>query len=262
MQDGGWSRALKGAGLQLRRLGRGAADLILPPMAHDSREATASAGLTPGAWSRVIFLEAPVCDGCGAAFEADGGAFAADRCAACTARPHAFERGRAACVYDEASRDLILRFKHGDQPQFGPLFARWIGRAAADLVAQADAVAPTPLHPSRLLARRFNQAAEIARPLARWAGRDYLADALVRTRPTDSQGGKSARGRRQNVRAAFAVTEAGARRVRGRRILLIDDVLTTGATAEACAAALLKAGARAVDLAVVARVRSAREVIM
>ncbi len=85
-------------------------------------------------------------------------------------------------------------------------------------------------------------------------------DALVRAKPTDSQGGKSAHGRRENVRTAFAVTEAGARRVRGRRMLLVDDVLTTGATAEACAAALLKAGARAVDLAVVARVRTAREV--
>lgn len=266
MHNGGWGQALKGAGrhmgLQLRRLGRGAADLILPPMAHDSREATASAGLTPGAWSRVVFLEAPVCDGCGAAFEADGGVFAADRCAACTAQPYVFARARAACVYDEASRALILRFKHGDQQQFGPLFARWISRAAADLVDQADAMAPVPLHPSRLLARRFNQAAEIARPLAGAAGRDYLADALVRARPTDSQGGKSARGRRENVRTAFAVTEAGARRVRGRRILLVDDVLTTGATAEACTKALLAAGARAVDLAVVARVRTAREVVM
>ena len=119
MQDGGWSEALKGAGLRLRRLGRGVADLILPPMAHDSPAATASAGLTPGAWSRVVFLEAPVCDGCGAAFEADGGVFAADRCAACTAQPYAFGRARAACVYDENSRDLILRFKHGDQQQFG-----------------------------------------------------------------------------------------------------------------------------------------------
>ncbi|MNN78364.1 DNA utilization protein GntX [compost metagenome] len=118
---------------------------------------------------------------------------------------------------------------------------------------------PVPLHRSRLLARRFNQAAEIARPLARSAGLDYLPDALIRATPTDSQGGKSARGRRLNVKSAFAVTEAGRRRIKGRRILLIDDVLTTGATAEACARALMEAGARAVDLAVIARVRTARE---
>ena len=240
-------------------MARGAADIILPPMAHDSREATAAAGLTPDAWSRIVFLEAPVCDGCGAAFEFDGGVFADDRCAACLARPYAFDRARAACVYDEASRGLILRFKHGDQQQFAPLFAHWIGRAAAHLTAEADVVVPVPLHPFRLLSRRFNQAAEIARPLARAADRDYLPDALVRTTHTLSQGGKSARGRRLNVKAAFAVTDAGRRRIKGRRILLIDDVLTTGATGEACARALIDAGARGVDLAVIARVRTARE---
>lgn len=242
-----------------RGLARGLADLILPPLAHDSREATASAGLTPDAWNRIVFLEAPVCEGCGAAFEMDGGVFADARCAACLARPYAFERARAACVYGSASRDMILRFKHGDQQQFAPLFARWIARAAAPLVAEADAVAPIPLHRMRLLARRFNQAAEIARPLAATAGLAYLPDALTRVRATDSQGGKSGRGRRENVRGAFAVTSAGARQVKGRRILLIDDVLTTGATGEACAKALLAAGARAVDLAVIARVRNARE---
>jgi ComF family protein len=240
-------------------LGRGLADLILPPVAHDSREATAAAGLSADAWSRVQFLEAPVCDGCGAAFEFDGGDFAAERCAACLTQPYVFQRARAACVYDEASRGLILKFKHGDQQQFAGLFARWLGRAASDLIAEADAVVPVPLHPMRLLSRRFNQAAEVARPLARHARLDYLPDALARAQRTDTQGGKSMRGRRLNVARAFAVTEAGRRRIKGRRILLIDDVLTTGATAEACARALLDAGARAVDLAVIARVRTARE---
>jgi ComF family protein len=240
---------------RLRTLVRGALDLLLPP----PTDGAGAVALEAGAWSRVVFLEAPVCDGCGAAFEFDGGDFAESRCAACLTRPYVFARGRAACVYDEASRGLILGFKHGDRHELAPLFARWIARSAADLVDEADAVVPVPLHRGRLLARRFNQSAEIARPLARTAGRDYLPDALVRARATDSQGGKSARGRRVNVRNAFAVTPAGARRVRGRRILLIDDVLTTGATAEACARALLAAGARAVDLAVIARVRTARE---
>jgi ComF family protein len=262
VQDGGWRARLKDVGpiaLFGRRMGRGLADLLLPSLAHDSPEATASAGLTPDAWSRVIFLEDPVCDGCGAAFEADGGAFAASRCAACLAQPYAFDRARAACIYDEASRGLVLKFKHGDHQPFAPLFARWISRSAAPLLEQADAVVPVPLHPLRLMSRRFNQAAEIARPLAASSGLAFLPDALVRQTHTTSQGGKSLRGRRLNVKKAFAVTEAGRRQIRGRRILLIDDVLTTGATAEACARALLDGGARAVDLAVIARVRTARE---
>lgn len=242
-----------------RALGREAADLLLPSLAWDSPEAAATPGLSAGAWSRVAFLEDPVCDGCGAGFEMDGGPFAAARCAACLARPYAFARARAACLYDEASRGLILKFKHGDHQPFAPLFARWIARAASPLLDEADAVVPVPLHRFRLLSRRFNQAAEIARPLARRAGLDYVPDALVRTAHTTTQGGKSARGRRLNVRKAFAVSEAGRRRIRGRRILLVDDVLTTGATAEACARALIEAGARAVDLAVVVRVRKTRE---
>ena len=263
VQDGGWRDRLEagrsGMGHGLRALGRGVVDLLLPPLAHDSPEATASAGLTPDAWSRVIFLEDPVCDGCGAGFEVDGGVFASPRCAACLAAPYAFARARAACVYDEASRGLILSFKHGDHQPYAPLFARWISRAAAPLLDEADAVVPVPLHRLRLLSRRFNQAAEIARPLARASGLDYLADALVRQTHTPSQGGKSARGRRLNVKKVFAMSPEGRRRVKGRRVLLVDDVLTTGATAEACARALLEAGARAVDLAVVARVRTARQ---
>ena len=263
LQDGVWRDRMKAVvpriALGARALGRGVADLLLPPLAHDSPEAAASAGMTPRAWSRVAFLEDPVCDGCGAGFEMDGGPFAAARCAACLAQPYAFDRARAACVYDDASRGLILKFKHGDQQPFAPLFARWIARSAAPLLDQADAVVPVPLHRLRLLSRRFNQAAEIARPLARDAGLDYLPDALIRTTHTTTQGGKSARGRRLNVRKAFEVSEAGRRRIRGRRILLVDDVLTTGATAEACARALIEAGARAVDLAVVARVRTARQ---
>ncbi|MBU4040081.1 MAG: ComF family protein [Alphaproteobacteria bacterium] len=263
LQDGVWRDRLKAVGPRIvrgaRALGREAADLLLPSLAWDSPEAAATPGLSAGAWSRVAFLEDPVCDGCGAGFEMDGGPFAAARCAACLAQPYAFARARAACLYDEASRGLILKFKHGDHQPFAPLFARWIARAASPLLDEADAVVPVPLHRFRLLSRRFNQAAEIARPLARRVGLDYVPDALVRTAHTTTQGGKSARGRRLNVRKAFAVSEAGRRRIRGRRILLVDDVLTTGATAEACARALIEAGARAVDLAVVARVRKTRE---
>jgi ComF family protein len=233
-------------------LGR-ALDLVFPPQSLDQPGQPQSPGLSAEAWSRVRFIADPLCDGCGAPFEYA----AAERCAACLAQPRAFGRARAACLYDEASRDLILQFKHADRVDLARLFSGWIARAAADLLAEADAIVPTPLHRWRLLRRRYNQAAEIARPLARRAGLAYLPDALVRAKPTDSQGGKSGAGRRRNVAGAFAVTDAGRRRIEGRRILLIDDVLTTGATAEACARVMLKAGAACVDLAVVARVREA-----
>lgn len=210
-------------------------------------------GLSADAWSRITFIDGPVCDSCGAPFEYDMGPGA--RCADCMARPHVFARARAACHYDEVSRGPILQLKHADRLDLAPVFARWLSRAARDLIEDCDAIVPTPLHPWRLLARRHNQAAEIARPLARLAGRPYLADALRRVRATPSQGGKSGSGRRRNVAAAFAVPPAMAARVAGRRLLLVDDVLTTGATADGCARALLKAGAACVHVAVVAKVK-------
>lgn len=230
-------------------------DILLPPHAWDGGGRPLSHGLTAAAWSRIAFIEAPVCDGCGAPFEYHLGEGV--RCPACLGRPRAFARARAACLYDEASRDLILKLKHADRPELGALFARWLSRAAAELTVDADLIAPVPLHPVRLFSRRYNQAAEIARPLARAVRKPYRPGVLVRRRATPTQGGKSGRGRRLNVQGAFVVTDRQKARVAGRRVLLVDDVFTTGATAEACARALLAAGAAAVDVAAVARVREA-----
>jgi ComF family protein len=229
---------------------RGALDLIFPPQALDG-QSSMSGGLPAASWSRIHFLDGPVCDGCGTPFEYDPGS----RCPACLAKPRAFDAARAACLYDELSRDPILKLKHADRLDLAPLFARWISRAARTLIDGADAVAPVPLHRRRLLSRRYNQAAEIARPLARLTRLDYLPDALVRRRATETQGGKSGSGRRRNVAGAFEVPAGRASQVQGRRILLIDDVMTTGATAEGCARALKAAGAARVDVAVVARVK-------
>ena len=208
--------------------------------------------MSASAFAKITFLDDPVCDGCGLAMPYAEAAL--ERCPACQAKPKAFQRARAACVYDEHSRELVLKLKHADRTDLAGLFAHWLSRSAVDLLAEADAVVPVPVHRTRLFTRRYNQAAEIARPLARMAGLAYLPDALIRKRDTASQGGKSASGRRRNVAAAFVVPETRRARVVGRRIVLVDDVLTTGATAEGCARALLAVGAASVTLSVVARV--------
>ena len=236
----------------LAKAGRAVQDLVFPHHALDAGSRAASAGLTAEGWSRIAFIEAPACDGCGLPFDFDLGPSA--RCVSCEARPRAFHQARAACLYDEHSRDLILQFKHADRVDLARLFSLWIGRAAAELIEQADAVVPVPMHPLKLIRRRYNQAAEIARPLARRAGLAYWPGALKRKRD-DSQAGRSGAGRRRSAAGAYVCPDSWKTRLEGKTILLIDDVMTTGATAEACAKALTHAGARHVSLGAVARVR-------
>jgi ComF family protein len=248
----GGSHAFWKPGPRAQALARAALDMVFPPQALDPGPRPLSSGYSADAWNRITFLADPVCDGCGLPFEYDLGEGV--RCPACTARPRAFARARAACLYDEASRDPILKLKHADRTDLAPLMARWLSRAARPLIEDADAIAPVPLHPFRLFRRRYNQAAEIARALSGLTGLPYLPDVLTRRRDTGSQGGKSGSGRRRNVAGAF---QAHPTRAAGKRILLVDDVLTTGATAEGCARALLASGAACVHVAVVARVKEA-----
>jgi ComF family protein len=241
---------------------RGVIDAIYPAQLldrdpHDPanyaapNEAMMLGGLSADTWGQIRFLSDEGCDMC--ARPLAGGIYlgAGGRCEGCTLKPFPFVRTRAACLYGEASKSLILPFKHADRTDIGPMFTQWIGRAAAELIKDCDIIVPVPLHWTRLWIRRYNQAAEIARPLARQYDKDYLADGLRRVRPTIRQGSKAERER--NVKGAFMVTSAGVRRLRGRHVVLVDDVFTTGATARACAEALMAAGVRQVDVAVIAR---------
>jgi ComF family protein len=157
-------------------------------------------------------------------------------------------------VYDDASRGLVVGFKHADRTFAVPAFGAWLARAGAELVGDGDVIVPVSLHRWRLAARRYNQAALLAQSLARYTGGACAVDALRRLRPTPSQGGLGRLARARNVRGAFAVPPSRRGLVDGRRVLLVDDVLTTGATVEAASRALLAAGARAVDVLTLARV--------
>jgi ComF family protein len=157
-------------------------------------------------------------------------------------------------LYDDFSRGLVLRFKHGDRLDPAPAFARWMTRAGSELLDGAHMIAPVPLHWTRLLSRRYNQSAILARQIARNGGPAFVPDLLLRTRRTPSQGAMNRKERAANVKGAFAVSSRHEISVKGQRIVLVDDVLTTGATAGHCARALKRAGAERVDVLTLARV--------
>lgn len=222
-------------------------DLIAPPRCVVCSAAVAEpASLCGTCWSALRQIEQPVCPILGTPFPYDPGGETVS--AAALAEPPPWRRCRAAAAFDEASRPLVHALKYGDRQEAGLLMARMMLRAGRELLAEADMIVPVPLHRLRLWQRRFNQSALLARALKPVPAVPLRTDILIRSRHTRSQVGLDSETRRKNVRRAFMVPDKARPHVAGRRIVLVDDVLTTGATAGACAAALAGAGAAHVDV--------------
>jgi ComF family protein len=229
-------------------------DLLLPARCLACGAAVESQGrLCAACWRSLTFLVPPQCRVCG--YPLPHAQAEAPLCGRCAVAPPAYDRARAALRYDEKARSLVLAFKHADRTDTAGAFGRWLARAGAELLADADLIVPVPLHRWRLLRRGYNQAAVLAQALARATGLPTIPDLLQRHRATPSQQTLSARARQANVTAgAFRPHPWHRRRAAGRRVLLVDDVLTTGATVSACARVLRQAGAAQVDVLTLTRV--------
>jgi ComF family protein len=234
-------------------------DVLLPPRcAICGAEVDRQGLLCADCFRQTGFISDPFCARCGVPFGSAALGGPEQLCPACRDEPPVFGRARAALRYDAQGRRLILPFKHADRTELTAVLAPHMARAGATLLRDADMLVPVPLHRWRLFSRRYNQAALLAKALGRLAGRPCVVDALRRIRATASLGDKSAAERAAEVTDAFVVRPSRARSLRDRRVLLIDDVMTSGATGNACARALLAAGATSVDVLVAARVPDPR----
>ena len=229
-----------------------ARDVALPPLCPACRELVGEDGLCAACWSKLTLIAPPYCERLGIPFAYDPGPGVLSMQA--IADPPAYHRARAAVRYDEVARTLVHALKYGDRLDLAPIMGRWMARAGREILRDADALVPVPLHWRRLWTRRCNQSALLAKAISAECGVPVVEAALKRVKSTAQQVGLTQTQRAENVQGAFRVPTEGRAEAAGKRLVLIDDVLTSGATADACARALLRGGAKSVDVVVFARV--------
>jgi ComF family protein len=227
-------------------------NVALPPLCAACRQLVREPGLCAACWSNLSFITRPYCERLGIPFAYDPGPGVLSMQA--LVDPPAYQRARAAVRYDEIGRTLVHALKYGDRLELAPLMGGLMARAGQELFTRADALVPVPLHWRRLWVRRFNQSALLAKAISRLTGVPLADGALKRVKATASQVGLSKTERAHNLQGAFFVPQVAEAVVSGQRLVLIDDVLTSGATVDAAARTLLRAGAASVDVLVFARV--------
>jgi ComF family protein len=238
---------------RLRVVSRAVLDAAYPPQCVACREITAEpATMCAACWRAMPFIARPFCERLGTPFTFDiGGPLLSP---AAIADPPVFGRARSVAHYDGAARELVHKLKYGDRQELALAMGGMMTSAAVDLVADADVIVPVPLHWTRLWQRRFNQAAALGAVVARSAGLPMEPMLLRRRKRTLRQVGLTRAQRQSNLQGAFVVPDECRGALAGRHVLLVDDVMTTNATANAAARVLLKGGARAVDVVTFARV--------
>lgn len=212
-----------------------------------------SAALCTVCWSAMPFIERPFCERLGTPFTHDLGAGLISPEA--IANPPVYGRARAVARFEDGPvRQLVHRLKYGDRAELAAPMGRWMARAAAELLPGTDLLIPVPLHRRRLFQRRFNQSALLAQTISALSGVPNDPLVLRRVRPTPPQVGLSRAQRADNVQGAFRVSPEDRAKIQDRKLVLVDDVMTSGATANAASRVLLRAGAASVDVVVFARV--------